>query len=196
MISPKANIFIFSAPSGAGKTTIVRETMKRFDCFEFSISATTRPIRGEERHGVDYYFLDESEFKDKINANAFLEWEEVYPGRYYGTLYAEVDRILNAGKCAIFDVDVQGGINIKKNYGVHAVSFFIQPPSLEQLQRRLQNRGTDKPEDIARRLAKAEEELTFAPQFDYVIVNDRLEDAVNLAENLIQLHLGTEYTKT
>lgn len=190
MISPKASIFIFSAPSGSGKTTIVRETMKRFDCFEFSVSATTRPARGKERNGVDYFFLAESEFKNKINANAFLEWEEVYPGRFYGTLRSEVDRILAAGKYAIFDVDVQGGVNIKENYGVEAVSFFIQPPSLEVLKNRLESRGTDSQEDIARRIAKAEEELSFAPRFDYIIVNDVLDDAINLVENLIKLHTG------
>ena len=188
MNSPKASIFIFSAPSGSGKTTIVKETMKRFECFEFSISATTRPIRGNERDGVDYFFLTESEFKNKINANAFLEWEEVYPGRFYGTLRSEVERILAAGKYPIFDVDVQGGVNIKQNYGVQAVSFFIQPPSLEVLKERLQGRGTDSQEDITRRIAKAEEEMSFAPKFDYIIINDVLEDAVALVENLIKLH--------
>ncbi|MEZ4686750.1 MAG: guanylate kinase [Bacteroidia bacterium] len=189
MNPPKASIFIFSAPSGSGKTTIVKETMKRFNCFEFSVSATTRPVRGKEREGIDYFFLTESQFKNKIDANAFLEWEEVYPGRFYGTLRSEVDRILSSGKYAIFDVDVQGGINIKKNYGVQAVSFFIQPPGIEVLKKRLERRGTDSAEDITRRIAKAEEEMKFAPQFDYIIINDVLEDAVALVEQLIRLHL-------
>lgn len=190
MDQPKAHIFIFSAPSGSGKTTIVRETMKRFNCFQFSVSATTRLPRGKEKNGVDYHFLSEKSFKNKINAKAFLEWEEVYPGRFYGTLHEEIENILSSGKLAIFDVDVKGGVSIKEVFGTDAVSFCIQPPSLDTLKERLERRGTDSKEDIVRRIAKAEHELTYAPLFDYVITNDVLEEAVQLVTDLVTLHTG------
>lgn len=148
----------------------------------FSISATSRPPRGTEQHGVEYFFLTPEEFRQRIDNNEFLEYEEVYQDRFYGTLKAQVERQLEAGQNVVFDVDVKGGLNIKRFYGDLAMSIFIQPPSVEELRRRLEGRGTDSPEAIANRLAKAEYELTFAPQFDHIVVNDDL--AVAEAETL------------
>jgi guanylate kinase len=143
----------------------------------FSISCTSRPPRGTEQNGVEYFFLSPEEFKAKIEQNAFLEYEEVYTDRFYGTLKSQVEKQLLAGQNVVFDVDVKGGVNIKKFYGNEALSLFIQPPSIEELRRRLEGRATDTPEAIRERLAKAEYELTFAPQFDHIIVNDDLETA-------------------
>lgn len=157
--------------------------------FEFSVSATTRPLRGQEVHGKDYYFLSPEEFRQKIETGAFLEYEEVYEDRFYGTLLSEVDRILEKGNSVVFDLDVQGGVSIKRHFGAEACAFFIQPPSLEALRSRLERRGTDSPEEIARRLAKAGQELEFAPQFDHVIVNDELDEAVQKVEKVIDLFL-------
>lgn len=171
-------VVIFSAPSGSGKTTIVRELLKRFPQFEFSVSATSRAPRGQERDGVDYYFLSNEEFMNKVAEGAFVEWEEVYSGTRYGTLRSEVERIWNKNHVIVFDVDVIGGINLKRIFGGDARSIFIMPPSIEELRRRLVNRGTDAPEVIEKRVAKAEFELGKAPEFDCAVVNDVLEQAV------------------
>ena len=175
----RGKLVIISAPSGSGKSTIVNWLMQEHPELQlyFSISCTSRPPRGTEQNGVEYFFLTPEEFKSKIQNGEFLEHEEVYPGRYYGTLKAQVERQQLAGQNVVFDVDVKGGINIKKYYGDEALSLFIQPPSVEDLRRRLTGRGTDTAEAIEERLAKAEYELTFAPQFDHVIVNDDLETA-------------------
>ncbi|MBQ1200929.1 MAG: guanylate kinase [Alistipes sp.] len=171
-------VIIFSAPSGSGKTTIVHELLKRYPQFEFSISATSRAPRGAERDGVDYYFLTEEEFLRRIEADAFVEWEAVYAGTHYGTLRSEVDRIWSKGNVIIFDVDVVGGVNLKRIFGDKACSVFIMPPSIEELERRLIGRGTDAPEIIAKRVAKAGQEIERAPEFDHVVVNDDLQRAI------------------
>ena len=172
-------LLIFSAPSGSGKSTIVNWLMKEHPELKlyFSISCTSRSPRGTEQNGVEYFFLTPEEFRQRIDNDEFLEFEEVYENRFYGTLKAQVERQLEAGQNVVFDVDVKGGINIKKFYGERAMSLFIQPPSVEELRRRLEGRGTDTPEAIENRLAKAEYELTFAPQFDHIVVNDNLEQA-------------------
>lgn len=172
-------MLIVSAPSGSGKSTIVNWLMKEHPELRlyFSISCTSRAPRGEEKDGVEYFFLTPEAFKEKIANGEFLEYEEVYENRFYGTLKAQVERQREAGQNVVFDVDVKGGINIKNHYGDEALSLFIQPPSVEELRRRLEHRGTDTPEAIEQRLAKAGYEMTFAPQFDHVIVNDDLEKA-------------------
>ena len=171
-------VIIFSAPSGSGKTTIVHELLKRYPQFEFSISATSRAPRGAEQDGVDYYFLTEEEFLRRIEADAVVEWEAVYAGTHYGTLRSEVDRIWSKGNVIIFDVDVVGGVNLKKIFGNKACSVFIMPPSVDELERRLIGRGTDAPEVIAKRVAKAGQEIERAPEFDHVVVNDDLQRAI------------------
>ncbi len=175
----KNGLLIFSAPSGSGKSTIVNWLMKEHPELRlaFSVSCTSRAPRGTEQDGVEYFFLSPEEFRKKIDKDAFLEYEEVYPGCYYGTLKAEVDRLLEAGKTVIFDVDVKGGTNIKQYYGERALSIFIQPPSLDALRSRLIGRATDAPEVIEQRLAKASYELTYAPHFDTIVVNDDLQKA-------------------
>ena len=178
-------LVIFSAPSGSGKTTIVKELLKRFDCFEFSISATSRQPRGAEQNGVDYYFLTNEEFKERVARNEFVEWEEVYQGTCYGTLKSEMERIWNNDKVIIFDVDVMGGINLKRLFGEDACSMFIMPPSIEELERRLRGRGTDAEEVIQKRVAKAEFEISKAPEFDHVVINDKLDVAVDEATEII-----------
>ena len=171
-------VIIFSAPSGSGKTTIVHRLLERYPQLEFSISATSRAPRGAERDGVDYYFLSQEAFAAAVAEGRFVEWEEVYKGTCYGTLRSEVERIWQKGHVIVFDVDVLGGINLKRIFGQDACSVFIMPPSVEELRRRLEGRGTDSPEAIDRRVAKAEFELTKAPEFDHTVVNDRLADAV------------------
>ena len=171
-------VIIFSAPSGSGKTTIVHRLLERYPQFEFSISATSRAPRGAERDGVDYYFLSQEAFAAAVAEGRFVEWEEVYKGTCYGTLRSEVERICQKGHVIVFDVDVLGGINLKRIFGQDACSVFIMPPSVEELRRRLEGRGTDSPEAIDRRVAKAEFELTKAPEFDHTVINDRLDDAV------------------
>lgn len=172
-------LIIVSAPSGSGKSTIVQWLMKEHPELKlyFSVSCTSRPPRGTEQDGVDYFFLTPREFKAKIEADEFLEYEEVYENRFYGTLKQQVERQRQAGQNVVFDVDVKGGIHIKHFYGDEAVSLFIQPPSIEELRRRLVARATDTPEAIEQRVAKAAYELTFAPQFDHVIINDDLDTA-------------------
>ena len=186
----KGKLIIFSAPSGAGKTTIVRHLLNRIFNLEFSVSATSRSPRYNETHGKDYYFLSEKEFKQKIENNEFLEWEEVYKGIYYGSLKSEVDRIRNLGKNVIFDVDVVGGLNIKKFYGNEALAVFVQPPSVEELRKRLISRSTETEEKIQMRIAKAEHELSFANHFDKLVTNNDLEQACREAENIIREFIG------
>ena len=183
-------LIIFSAPSGAGKTTIVRHLLNRNLNLEFSISATSRGKRHNEIDGRDYYFLSTEDFKNKINNNEFLEWEEVYQGTFYGTLKSEVERIRSNGKNVIFDVDVIGGCNIKKYYGADALAVFVQPPSVEELQKRLLSRSTETQEVIEKRVQKAEYELTFASQFDQIIVNEHLEKAFEEAETCVHEFLN------
>lgn len=179
-------LVIFSAPSGSGKTTIVRELLKRFPRFEFSISATSRAPRGVEQHGVDYYFLSNDEFRARVERNEFVEWEEVYQGTCYGTLRSEMERIWSNGNIIIFDVDVLGGINLKRIFGDDACSIFIMPPSVEELERRLRGRGTDSEEVILKRIGKAEFELSKAPEFDYTVVNDDLQQAIEQTASIIE----------
>ncbi len=179
-------LVIFSAPSGAGKTTIVHEMMKikEFN-LAFSVSATSRKPRPGEKDGVDYYFLTVEEFKQKISNGEFLEWVEVYPGQFYGTLKSEVERLWKLGKNVVFDVDVIGGLNIKSHYPDRALAIFIKPPSLEELRRRLEKRGTETPESIAKRLERAKMELTYADKFDVVIVNDDLQTAIEQTRKVL-----------
>lgn len=185
-----SKLIIFSAPSGSGKSTIINYLLGQGLGMAFSISATSRPPRGEEKHGVEYFFLTPEEFKERIANDEFLEYEEVYENRFYGTLKSQVENQLNAGQNVVFDVDVVGGCNIKRFYGDRALSVFIQPPSIEELRRRLEGRGTDAPEVIESRIAKAEYELGFAPKFDVVIVNDDLETAKAEALRVIREFLS------
>ena len=185
-------LIIFSAPSGSGKSTIVNTLLKKRDDLEFSISATSRAPRGTEQNGKEYYFLTPDEFRKKIENDELLEWEEVYKDTYYGTLKSEVERITSKGKNVVFDVDVVGGSNIKKMYGDNALAIFIQPPSIEELQKRLVLRGTDSPEKIKERVAKASHELTYADKFDVIVVNDDLEKAVRETERAINEFLSRE----
>lgn len=175
----KGRLIIFSAPSGSGKSTIVNWLMQEHPELKlyFSISCTSRQPRGTERNGVEYFFVTADEFRKRIDNNEFLEYEEVYENRFYGTLKEQVERQREAGQNVVFDVDVKGGVNIKKFYGDEALSVFIQPPSVEELRRRLVNRATDTPEAIEDRVAKASYELTFASQFDRVLINDDLDKA-------------------
>lgn len=188
----RGRLIIFSAPSGSGKSTIVQWLMKEHPELKlyFSISCTSRAPRGTEQNGVEYFFLTPEEFRTKIQNDEFLEYEEVYTDRFYGTLKAQVERQREAGQNVVFDVDVKGGINIKKYYGDEALSLFIQPPSVEELRRRLVGRATDTPEAIEQRLAKAEYEMTFAPQFDSIVINDNLEEAKEQTLELISSFLN------
>lgn len=183
-------LIIFSAPSGSGKSTIINYLLQQSLRLRFSISATSRAPRGTEKNGVEYYFLTPEEFKARIAKGDFLEYEEVYTDKFYGTLKSEVERILNEGDNVIFDVDVVGGCNIKRFYGDRALSVFIQPPSIEELRKRLVGRGTDTPEVIESRIAKAEYELGFADKFDTVVINDDLETAKAKALQVIQTFLA------
>jgi guanylate kinase len=186
----KGRLIIFSAPSGSGKTTIVKHLLTQGLNLAFSISATSRKPRINEKDGVDYYFLDHDTFMKKVDAGEFLEWEEVYAGTCYGTLKSEVKRLQDQGKHVLFDVDVVGGVNIKKQYGNEALSVFVKPPSVEELKRRLIIRDTDAPEVIEKRVAKAEYELTFENQFDHVVINNVLEKACTETESLIRKFTG------
>jgi len=182
----KGKLFVFSAPSGSGKTTIVRHLLKqeRFN-LEFSISATSREPRGEEKEGEDYYFINLREFKDKIKTDEFLEWEEVYRDNFYGTLKSEVERIWALKKHVIFDIDVVGGLRIKHKFPEETLAVFVKPPSVDELKIRLKKRSTESEDKINMRIAKASVELATAPQFDKIIKNYILEDALKEAENLI-----------
>ena len=188
----KGKLIIVSAPSGSGKSTIVRWLMEQHPELKlyFSVSCTSRQPRGTEQDGVDYFFLQPDEFRQKIANGEFLEYEEVYTDRFYGTLKAQVERQREAGQNVVFDVDVKGGVNIKEYCGNGAMSLFIQPPSVEELRRRLEGRATDTPEAIQQRLDKAEYELTFAPKFDHIVVNDDLETAKQEALRLLKDFLG------
>jgi len=168
-------LIIISAPSGAGKSTIVRYLMQQDLRLEFSVSATTREPRGNEKHGKEYYFIPVDEFRRRINQGDFIEWQEVYKDQYYGTLKEELERITINGKNVLFDVDVNGGINLKKIFGTKAISIFLMPPSQRELEKRLLTRGTDNPEKIRMRVKKAREEMKLAGHFDYIVINDWLE---------------------
>ena len=177
MSSDSGKLVVFSAPSGSGKTTLVHHLLQQGLPIGFSISATSRPPRGKEKDGVDYFFMSENSFREKIAENSFLEYEEVYEGTFYGTLRSEVDRLWKTGKTVLFDIDVVGGLNVKRQYPDQCLALFIQPPSLSELEKRLRGRGTDNEKKIKERLTKATKELDLANQFDKVIVNDDLETA-------------------
>jgi guanylate kinase len=183
-------LIIFSAPSGSGKTTIVRYLLNRGLPLEFSISACTREPRENEKYGRDYYFISVNEFKKKVRNKEFIEWEEVYPGKFYGTLKSELKRIWNAGKNVVFDVDVAGGLNLKKQFVDNALAIFVMPPTIEELEKRLINRGTDSDTVIRIRLKKARKEFTFAKNFDFVLINDDLDKAEKKAFEVV-----TEFLK-
>jgi guanylate kinase len=185
----KGKLVILSAPSGSGKSTIIKHILEKGLPLEFSVSATSRPPRGNEKNGVEYFFLTPEAFKEKIKENSFIEYEEVYPDRFYGTLKSEVEKQLTDGKNVVLDVDVAGGLAIKKIYGKNALLLFIQPPSIEELQKRLEKRGTDSPEIIADRISKATYELSLALQYDVVVVNDDLEKAKSETINIINKFL-------
>lgn len=183
-------VIIFSAPSGSGKTTIIKYLLSKYPTLKFSISATSRAPRGEEQNGIDYHFFTAEEFKSLVEKDQFIEWEEVYQGTCYGTLKSEVERIWAEGNVVVFDVDVVGGANIKKIFGEQALSLFIMPPSVEELRNRLVGRATDSQEAIERRVAKAESEMEWASKFDKVIINDVLENAYNEANNIVNKFLS------
>ena len=189
-MTPKA--ILFSAPSGSGKTTIIKRLLQYFDCFEFSISATSRKPREGERDGIDYYFLSPEDFERRVQAGDFLEWEEVYAGTRYGTLKSEIDRIAKRGKVVIFDVDVNGGLNIKRFFGDNAMAIFVMPPSIEVLEQRLRQRGTESEESIQKRLGRSARELDEASRFDKTIVNDDLDRAVAETKAVIEMFLGAD----
>ncbi len=181
----KGKCIIFSAPSGAGKTTIVHHLLGKDLGLEFSVSACSRKPRENEVDGKDYHFLGVDGFREKIQQDAFVEWEEVYTNNFYGTLKSEMQRIWSEGKTVIFDVDVIGGLNLKKQFKDDAFAVFVQPPSYEELEKRLRGRSTESEDKINQRMEKAQKELSFAPKFDHVLVNDKLEDACKLAEELV-----------
>ena len=183
----KGKIIIISAPSGCGKSTIINALLERGEIdMQFSVSATNRAPREGETHGVNYYFLSDDEFRRAIEGDEFVEFEEVYPGRFYGTLKKEIRRIVDAGHNVVLDVDVKGGVNVKRMYGDEAVSVFIQPPSVAALRERLEKRGTETPEAIDQRVGRAEYEIGFAPQFDYTVVNDNLDEAINGVSDILK----------
>jgi len=182
----KEKLLIFSAPSGAGKSTIVQHLMQQDLDLEFSISAASREPREGEKDGREYHFITPETFRRMIGENAFIEWEEVYPDRFYGTLYSEIEKIWKRGKNAVFDIDVLGGLNLKKKYGERACSIFIQAPSREILEQRLRARGTDDQASLRERLGKAEFEMTHASSFDHIVVNDSLEKALTEAEEIVK----------
>lgn len=180
---------IFSAPSGAGKTTLVRHILNMRSDLAFSVSATSRAPRGDEREGFDYYYMSPDEFRAQIAVEAFVEWEEVYRNQYYGTLKAEIVRIWGNQQHVVFDVDVEGGVNLKAAFGDRALSVFVQPPSLAVLENRLRSRGTESDENIAKRMAKAERELSYVNRFDHILVNDDLERAKLEVVDLVERYL-------
>ncbi len=186
----QGKLIIFSAPSGSGKTTIVHRILPLFPELQFSVSATSRAMRPGETDGKDYYFLSAEQFKNYRDQGKFLEWEEVYKDQFYGTLLSELDRIWAMGKHLVFDVDVKGGLNIKRQFPHNALAIFIQPPSVEELKSRLLKRGTETEESLKKRVGKAKEEMAYAPQFDKIIVNDDLEKAVEETRRTIHDFLG------
>jgi guanylate kinase len=186
-LKKEGKLIVFSAPSGSGKTTIVHHLLKQPELnLDFSISATSRKPRGKEINGEDYYFMSLKNFKKQIEKDNFIEWEEVYTNNFYGTLKKEIDRIWKLGKHVIFDIDVVGGLNIKKKFPKNTLAVFVQPPSIEEMERRLRNRKTDSEEKIKERVAKAEKELKFAKDFDVILVNDNLDEAKNKAYKLVE----------
>ncbi len=187
MASPKNKVIIIAAPSGAGKTSITRHLLKSLSGkLAFSISAATRQPRNNEKNGVDYYFISAGEFRQRIDNNEFVEWEMVYEGKYYGTLKAELERIWNEGKSPLLDVDVQGGIHVQQQFPGSSLSLFIEPPSIEELRKRLEKRGTETPESLQARINKASYELSFKGHFDKIILNDKLETACLAAEKAVR----------
>lgn len=190
MSENKGKLVIFSAPSGAGKSTLVNYLLPQFPQLSFSISATSRAPRGQEEHGKDYYFLSSEEFKVRVAQDELLEWEEVYSGTYYGTLRTEVERIWSEGKVVVFDIDVVGALNLKKQFGDRALTLFVRAPSVEILEQRIRGRGTDSEEKIQQRVAKATIEMSRAPEFDKVVVNDDLNTAKAEALAILKDFLG------
>jgi len=190
MINTQNKIIIITAPSGAGKSTITHYLINKYPALSFSISAATRNPRGLEKDGVDYYFLSEETFKQKINEDAFLEWEMVYEGKYYGTLSSELDRIWAAGKVPMLDIDVKGAIHVQQQFGDNCLSIFIEPPSVEELKKRLESRGTETPESLATRINKASYEISFTHHFTTTVVNDDLSKACTDTEKVIKDFLG------
>ncbi|MEL0295154.1 MAG: guanylate kinase [Cryomorphaceae bacterium] len=190
MSEHNGKLVIFSAPSGAGKSTLVNYLLPQFPELSFSISATSRSPRGKEEHGKDYYFLSSEEFKARVAGDELLEWEEVYAGTYYGTLRSEVERIWAQGKVVVFDIDVVGALNLKRQFGDRALALFVQAPSVEILEQRLRGRGTDSEEKIQQRVAKATIEMARAPEFDKVVVNDDLDAAKAEALAILKDFLG------
>ncbi|NBB18225.1 guanylate kinase [Runella sp. CRIBMP] len=187
----EGKLIIFSAPSGSGKTTIVRHLLSKYNNLGFSISACTRDRRGRnEVHGKDYYFLTPDDFKQRIDNNEFVEWEEVYPGGYYGTLKSEIERLWAAGKHVIFDVDVKGGLKLKEYFGERALAIFVKAPSEEAIKQRLMMRGTETEDSLSKRLFKVKFEMSFQDRFDVILVNDNLEAALTKAEELVENFLG------
>ena len=190
----KGKLIIISAPSGSGKTTIVKRLLQKEELnLEFSISACTRPQRDDEENGVDYYFFSKETFLDKIEKGEFVEWEEVYEDHYYGTLRSEIERIRNKGRNVIFDIDVEGGLNLKNLYGKEALAIFVMPPSVEELEKRLINRSLDESNNIKMRIEKAKAELKYANRFELILHNDELNRAVGKAEEIIRNFLHIEY---
>lgn len=189
----QGKIIVISAPSGSGKSTIINSILEE-GCFDmdFSVSATNRNPRPGEENGVHYHFLSTEEFRNAVESGQFIEWEEVYPGRYYGTLRSEIDRMLRKGRNVILDIDVRGALNVKKIYGDIARTIFVAPPSIDELRRRLKLRGTDDEERINTRIGRAEYELGLAPQFDERVVNDELDKAIALTKEIIARHLDSE----
>ena len=187
----QGKLVIFSAPSGAGKTTIVHYLLSKISQLEFSISATTRESRGKEENNKDYYFISKEEFLHKVAKHEFVEFEEVYSGTFYGTLKSEIQRIWNDGKHVVFDIDVEGGLRLKKKFGDDAMAIFVQPPSLDVLIERLSGRGTDSPEKLKERIEKADKELKYADKFDVILRNNDLETACNEAEKIVKDFLGS-----
>lgn len=186
-MSDKGKIIIISAPSGCGKSTIINALLRRGEIdMQFSVSATNRPPRDGEEHGVNYYFLTDQEFRSAIAADEFVEYEEVYPGRFYGTLKREITRITDGGHNVVLDIDVKGGVNVKRMYGDEAVSVFIKPPTVEALRQRLEGRGTEDADAIDQRVARAEFEISFAPQFDHTVVNDNLDEAIAQVSDILK----------
>jgi guanylate kinase len=183
-------LIIITAPSGAGKTSITHFLLKKYPFLSFSVSATTRLPRGKEKDGIDYYFISVEDFRQKIRENAFVEWEMVYEGKYYGTLKSEMERIWNLGKTPMLDIDVKGAIQVQQQYPGNSLTLFIEPPSVEELRRRLENRGTETPETIVPRVNKANYEISFKHHFNYSIVNDNLEVACGETETIVRKFLG------
>ncbi len=190
MVNTQNKIIIITAPSGAGKTSITHYLINKYPKLSFSISAATREARGKEQNGVDYYFMSETEFRNKIQEDAFLEWEMVYEGKYYGTLKSEINRIWESGRIPMLDIDVKGAIHVQQQFGENCLSIFIEPPSVQELKRRLESRGTETPESLATRVSKASYEISFNHHFNKTIVNDDLAKACGETERVIKDFLG------